>query len=98
MSRPLSDYDSFEAGTQLPIPELMLVNSVCQEVAKTLLVEVGWPRLPEHGFVPDRGLARVDLGLRLLAPPAMTRWAGERCWWCFLAACCAVFLAHFLGR
>lgn len=26
---------------------------------KTLLVEVGWPRLPEHGIVPDLGLARA---------------------------------------
>lgn len=26
---------------------------------QTLLVEVGWPRLPEHGVVPDLGLARA---------------------------------------
>lgn len=26
---------------------------------QTLLVEVGWPRLPEHGIVPDLGLARA---------------------------------------
>jgi hypothetical protein len=25
---------------------------------RTLVAEVGWPRLPEHGFVPDQGLAR----------------------------------------
>lgn len=24
----------------------------------TLVVEVGWPRLPEHGYVPGQGLAR----------------------------------------
>ncbi|MDX2033735.1 MAG: hypothetical protein SF339_23875 [Blastocatellia bacterium] len=30
---------------------------------RTLLVEVGWPRLPEHGFVPNRGLARGRVGL-----------------------------------
>lgn len=29
---------------------------------RTLLIEVGWPRLPEHGFVPDNGLARGRLG------------------------------------
>ncbi len=26
---------------------------------QTLLVEVGWPRNPEHGIVPDLGLARA---------------------------------------
>ena len=25
---------------------------------QTLVVEVGWPQQPEHGFVPDSGLAR----------------------------------------
>lgn len=25
---------------------------------QTLLVEVGWPQLPEHGFIPNSGLAR----------------------------------------
>jgi hypothetical protein len=25
---------------------------------QTLVVEVGWPQLPEHGFIPNRGLAR----------------------------------------
>lgn len=30
---------------------------------KTLVVEAGWPREPEHGFVPDRGLARARIGL-----------------------------------
>lgn len=25
---------------------------------QTLIVEVGWPQLPEHGFIPDAGLAR----------------------------------------
>ncbi len=29
---------------------------------RTLLVEVGWPRLPEHGFIPNRGLARGRIG------------------------------------
>ncbi|HKX28751.1 MAG TPA: hypothetical protein VJ302_13715 [Blastocatellia bacterium] len=30
---------------------------------RTLIIEVGWPRLPEHGFVPDGGLARTRIGL-----------------------------------
>jgi hypothetical protein len=29
---------------------------------KTLIVEAGWPREPQHGFVPDRGLARGRIG------------------------------------
>lgn len=29
---------------------------------RTLTVEVGWPRLPEHGFIPDSGLARGRVG------------------------------------
>ena len=29
----------------------------------TLLVEVGWPRLPEHGFVAHQGLARARISL-----------------------------------
>jgi hypothetical protein len=31
----------------------------------TLLIEVGWPRVPEHGFVPDQGLARGRVSLSL---------------------------------
>ena len=30
---------------------------------RTLIVEVGWPRLPEHGFITDGGLARGRVGL-----------------------------------
>jgi len=30
---------------------------------RTLVVEVGWPRLPEHGNVPDGGLARARVGV-----------------------------------
>lgn len=30
---------------------------------RTLTVEVGWPRLPEHGFITDGGLARARVGL-----------------------------------
>ncbi|HEU0177397.1 MAG TPA: hypothetical protein VFV58_24305 [Blastocatellia bacterium] len=29
---------------------------------KTLVVEAGWPREPQHRFVPDRGLARARIG------------------------------------
>lgn len=29
----------------------------------TLTVEAGWPREPQHGFVPDGGLARGRIGL-----------------------------------
>ena len=42
---------------------------------RTLLIEVGWPRLPEHGFVPNRGLARGRIGLSqntMLQPPPLT--------------------------
>ena len=30
---------------------------------RTLVVEAGWPRSGEHGFVPDGGLARARIGL-----------------------------------
>jgi hypothetical protein len=30
---------------------------------RTLTIEVGWPRLPEHGFVTQGGLARARIGL-----------------------------------
>ncbi|MDQ3013898.1 MAG: hypothetical protein M3X11_24750 [Acidobacteriota bacterium] len=30
---------------------------------RTLTVEIGWPRLPEHGFITDGGLARGRVGL-----------------------------------
>jgi hypothetical protein len=32
-------------------------------LTRTFVVEAGWPRLPEHGFVPDGGLARARIGL-----------------------------------
>jgi hypothetical protein len=32
-------------------------------LTRTLVVEAGWPRLAEHGFVPDGGLARARIGL-----------------------------------
>lgn len=30
---------------------------------RTLTVEAGWPRLPEHGFITDGGLARARIAL-----------------------------------
>lgn len=30
---------------------------------QTLVVEVGWPHLPEHGIVPDMGLARARVSV-----------------------------------
>jgi len=32
---------------------------------KTLLIELGWPREPEHGFVPGNGLARGQVSFSL---------------------------------
>ncbi len=32
---------------------------------KTLTIEIGWPRMPEHGFVPNQGLARGRISLSL---------------------------------
>src|SRR5262245_35681275 len=32
-------------------------------LTRTLVIEAGWPRLAEHGFVPDGGLARARVGL-----------------------------------
>ena len=32
---------------------------------KTLLIEIGWPREPEHGFVPGNGLARAQVSFSL---------------------------------
>jgi len=30
---------------------------------RTLIIEAGWPRLPEHGYVKDNGLARGRIAL-----------------------------------
>ncbi|HEX4948269.1 MAG TPA: hypothetical protein VFZ34_16465 [Blastocatellia bacterium] len=48
---------------------------------QSLVVEVGWPRLPEHGIVPDLGLARARISFsqnimidaRLLAELSLRR-------------------------
>lgn len=45
----------FEIGDNVMIGERLGIRHKGQ----TLLVEVGWPRLPEHGIVPDLGLARA---------------------------------------
>ena len=39
--------------------------------SQTLVVEVGWPQKPEHGFVPDGGLARgrVRLSANVMLDP-----------------------------
>ena len=57
---------------------------------QTLIVEVGWPREPQHGHVPDRGLARGRISLSqntMLAAQAVDelilkhRGAGEAGWY-----------------
>jgi hypothetical protein len=45
----------FEIGDNVMVGERLGLRHKGQ----TLLVEVGWPRLPEHGMVPDLGLARA---------------------------------------
>ncbi len=37
---------------------------------QTLIIEAGWPRLPEHGYVPGLGLARGRVGI---SPNVMIR-------------------------
>lgn len=44
----------FKVGNSLMVGERVGVRYR----GRTLLVEVGWPREPQHGHVPDRGLAR----------------------------------------
>jgi hypothetical protein len=45
----------FEVGDNVMIGERLGIRHKNQ----TILIEVGWPRLPEHGVVPDLGLARA---------------------------------------
>lgn len=45
----------FEVGDNVMVGERLGIRHKNQ----TLLIEVGWPRLPEHGIVPDLGLARA---------------------------------------
>jgi hypothetical protein len=42
---------------------------------KTMLLECGWPREPEHGFVPDQGLARARVSFSL--SPFLTETVSE---------------------
>ena len=59
---------------------------------RTLTVEVGWPRLPEHGFITDSGLARGRVGLSqntMFEPQAIAELilkkmgSGEPAWFVF---------------
>src|SRR5262252_6751689 len=60
---------------------------------KTLIVEAGWPREPQHGFVPDRGLARARIGLsqnvmfeaRIVAEMILKRQNDDDTEWNFIA-------------
>jgi hypothetical protein len=48
---------------------------------RTLVVEIGWPRQPEHGFIPDGGLARARVGLSqniMLEPRTIAELAFKR--------------------
>lgn len=47
----------FEVGDNVMVGERLGIRHKNQ----TLVVEVGWPRLPEHGVVPDLGLARARI-------------------------------------
>ncbi|HZS03876.1 MAG TPA: hypothetical protein VFD58_03495 [Blastocatellia bacterium] len=49
----------FKAGSSTMVGEAMGVRYRMN----TLLIEVGWPRLPEHGFITMQGLARGRVSL-----------------------------------
>ncbi len=49
----------FKVGNSLMVGERMGIRYL----GRTLLVEAGWPREPQHGFVPDQGLARGRVSL-----------------------------------
>lgn len=58
---------------------------------RTLTVEVGWPRLPEHGYITDGGLARGRIGLsqntmiepQPIAELILKKVGGEPAWFVF---------------
>jgi hypothetical protein len=59
---------------------------------KTLTVEVGWPRLPEHGFLTDNALARAQVSFSqntMLQPAVLAELvfkkagSGEPAWFVF---------------
>jgi hypothetical protein len=49
----------FKVGNSLMVGERIGIRYL----GRTLLVEAGWPREPQHGFVPDQGLARGRVSL-----------------------------------
>ncbi len=49
----------FRAGTATMVGEAM----AARYRMNTLLVEIGWPRLPQHGFISGQGLARGRVSL-----------------------------------
>lgn len=58
---------------------------------RTLTVEAGWPRLPEHGYITDGGLARGRIGLsqntmiepQPIAELILKKVGGEPVWFVF---------------
>jgi hypothetical protein len=49
----------FEVGRSVMVGERFGIRNR----GRTLVVEIGWPREPVHGFVPDQGLARGRISL-----------------------------------
>jgi len=49
----------FKVGNSLMVGERVGVRYR----GRTLIIEIGWPREPQHGHVPDRGLARGRVSL-----------------------------------
>jgi len=49
----------FEVGRSVMVGERFGIR----HQGRTLVVEIGWPREPAHGFVPDQGLARGRISL-----------------------------------
>lgn len=78
-SRP-EDQQSIQLGRQewqFTVEEATMVGERIglRHGYRTLLIEIGWPRLPEHGFVPDNGLARGQIGMSqntMLDPQTLT--------------------------
>lgn len=53
----------FELGNSLNKTVLVGERIGIRHKEKTLTIEIGWPREPEHGFLPDNGLARARVSL-----------------------------------
>lgn len=53
----------FELGDSLTKIVLVGERMGIRHKEKTLTVEIGWPRTPEHGFLRDNGLARARVSL-----------------------------------